>query len=299
MPVDLFPVLKYLPAWLPGMAFKRHALSVREDVQQMRTLLFEGAKEKMKMGASNFLIASLFESLSRDGQISVDDELDIMSVAAVLYGASTDTTSSVMETFLLAMVHYPDVYRKAQDEVDRIVGRDRLPDLTDRDSLPYVEAVIMESYRWHPPFPLGVPHVTTKSDYYQGYHIPKGALVIGNVWAITRNPAVYDDPETFCPERFIDQKQLDPRDMVFGFGRRICPGKVFGDTNLWLAAVSILAAFDIAVPGPGPLSLGGKLNPPAFTSGFITHPEPFECVFKPRSAKTLDLISQTLAAREW
>ena len=120
------------------------------------------------------------------------------------------------------MLHNPNVYRKAQEEVDRVVGRDRLPELSDRGSLPYVEAIIMETYRcvisnippiilnlvieisprWHPPLPLGtfhcctrlqyililifigLPHVARKSDYYEGYYIPKGALVIGNVWYV-------------------------------------------------------------------------------------------------------------------
>ena len=90
-------------------------------------------------------------------------------------------------------------------------------------------------------FSIGVPHTSTQSDQYLGYHIPKGSLVMANIWSVpllrhqfvidsvlikillrqmARNPEIYDDPKSFCPERFINAKPLDPRQMVFGFGRR-------------------------------------------------------------------------------
>jgi len=294
MPVDLFPVLKYFPAWFPGMGFKRHAASVRKDVLAMRHRLFELAKENMKTG-STFLVSSLIESCSRDGELSEEDELDIKGAVSTLYSAGLDTSTSVVETFILAMLHYPDVYRKAQEEIDSVIGNRRLPEIADRNSLPYFEAVVKESYRWNPPLPLGLPHVLIKADHHKGYHIPKGALVMANIWAITQNPAIYDDPQSFRPERYIDGQPLDAREMVFGFGRRICPGKAFGDTNVWLCAVSIAAAFQIS----GQLSdEDRKLDYTAFTTGFVCRPKHFECTITPRSEKIHDLILQTSAARE-
>jgi len=294
MPVDLFPVLKYLPAWFPGMGFKRHANLVREDLEAMRSTLFEMAKENMKPG-STFLVSSLMESYSRDGKMSEEDELDIRGAVATLYGACVDTSTSVIETFILAMLHYPDVYRKAQEEIDHVIGTKRLPELADRDSLPYFEAIMKELYRWHPPLPLGIPHRLMKNDHYQSYHIPKGALVMANIWAITQNPDVYDEPQSFRPERYIYGQPLDAREMVFGFGRRICPGKAFGDTNAWLATVSIAAAFQIS----GQLSEKDRnLDYTAFTTGFVSHPAHFECRITPRSGKIHDLILQTATARE-
>jgi len=295
MPFDLFPALKYFPSWLPGMGFKRRAASVRKDVQVMRDTLFGMAKEKMNTGSSTFLISSLIESYSRDGKLSEDDELDIKGAAAALYGAGVDTSASVVETFILAMLHYPEVYRKAQEEIDRVIGNRRLPEIADRKSLPYFEAIVKELYRWHPPLPLGLPHVSFKSDHYKGYHIPKGALVMGNIWAITQNPAIYDDPQSFRPERYIDGQPLDAREMVFGFGRRICPGKAFGDTNVWLCAVSIAATFQIS----GQLSdKDRELDYTAFTTDFVSRPGHFECAITPRSEQIHDLILQTSAARE-
>jgi cytochrome P450 len=293
MPVDFFPALKYFPSWLPGMGFKRSAISIREDVRKMENVLFAVTKENMRTGSvSSSLVSSLVESHTYGGQISEEDERDIKGAAGVLYAASVDSTTSVVATFLLAMLHHPHVYRKAQEEIDRVLGHERLPVLADRGSLPYFEAVLMELYRWHPPLPLGIPHVALKNDIYREYHIPKGALVFGNLWAITQNPAIYDEPHLFRPERFMDDKQLDPREMIFGFGRRICPGKSFGDANVWLAAVSISASLRITKPP------GGEIDQPMFSSGFMSHPETFECLIKPRFEETLDLIQLTFGARE-
>lgn len=89
-----------------------------------------------------------------------------------------------MATFFLAMMLHPEVQRKAREEIDRVVGDGRLPNVKDRDSLPYVEAVLKEVFRWHPIAPMGLPHEITEDDIYQGYLIPKGAIIIPNIWFV-------------------------------------------------------------------------------------------------------------------
>lgn len=93
-------------------------------------------------------------------------------------------TVSSMATFFLVMTLHPQVQRKAQEEIDRVIGTHRLPTFDDRDSLPYVEAVVKEAYRMHPIAPMGLPHITTADDVYEGYRIPKGAIVISNIWFV-------------------------------------------------------------------------------------------------------------------
>jgi cytochrome P450 len=90
-----------------------------------------------------------------------------------------------MTTFFLAMSKFPEFQQKAQEEIDRVVGTDRLPDYEDRSKLPYVEALLKETFRWHPIAPIGVPHVTTKDDSCGGYSIPKGAMIIPNIWYVS------------------------------------------------------------------------------------------------------------------
>lgn len=89
-----------------------------------------------------------------------------------------------MATFFLAMMLYPQVQHRAREEIDRVVGDGRLPNVKDRGSLPYVEAVLKEVFRWHPIAPMGLPHEITEDDVYQGYLIPKGAIIIPNIWFV-------------------------------------------------------------------------------------------------------------------
>lgn len=86
------------------------------------------------------------------------------------------------------MVLHPGVQQKAWEEIDRVVGGDRLPTLNDRENLPYVEAVLKEVFRWHPLVPMGLPHLVTQDDVFEGYLIPKGAIIIPNIWFVPLLP---------------------------------------------------------------------------------------------------------------
>jgi len=123
------------------------------------------------------------------------------------------------------MVRNPKVLKKAQDELDRVVGKGRLPDFSDKDDLPYLDAIMKEVFRWNPPLPITIPKRATQDDVYRGYFIPAGATVVENVWAICRDPKIYPDPETFNPDRFLKDGKIDPsvfnpEDRIFGAGRR-------------------------------------------------------------------------------
>lgn len=87
-----------------------------------------------------------------------------------------------MKIFFLAMTLHPEVQQKAREEINRVVGSHRLPSFEDRDKLPYVDAVVKEAYRWHPIAPFGLPHVTSEDDHFQGVLIPKGAILMPNIW---------------------------------------------------------------------------------------------------------------------
>ncbi|KAH9917087.1 cytochrome P450 [Fomitopsis serialis] len=146
--------------------------------------------------------------------------------------AGTDTSLTSMIVFVLVMVQYPDVFRKAQDELLRVVGDTRLPDYEDRASLPYLECIIKEVYRWCPAVPTAIPHQAADDDVYRGYYIPKGSMIIPNICfrAMLRDPEVYPEPDVFRPERFFgmatDKQSVmkDPKKIVFGFGRRYATG---------------------------------------------------------------------------
>lgn len=152
---------------------------------------------------------------------------------------------STVQLFFFAMAAHIDVQKKAQDELDRVIGEHRMPCYADRVSLPYIEAIVRECLRWQPVTPIGAPHRSTADDEYRGHFIPKGTLVIANQWyvivqlpqhssfsiaspfhrAILHDPKTYPDPDKFNPDRFMQDEQLnplvkDPKTVAFGFGRR-------------------------------------------------------------------------------
>jgi len=196
------------------------------------------------------------------------------------------------------MAMQSDVQQRAHEEIDAVVGKTRLPDFTDRGSLPYVNAIVKEVLRWQPVLPLSIPHASTEDDMFRGYFIPKGSLVIGNTWSVLHDPVQYPDPEQFKPERFLtddgklDLNVQDPMLAAFGYGRRICPGRYFAENALYLIISCMLMSFDITPP----VNENGtpvKLEP-VIVSGIIVHPAPFECVVKPRSEAAANLIDRSL-----
>ena len=132
---------------------------------------------------------------------------------------------ATVKFFFLAMIFNPKAMRKAQEELDRVVGKGELPGFAHRDDLPYIDALIKEVLRWYPTIPFGVPVRAMRDDVYRGCIIPEGTIVMGNVSAIFRDPEVYPDPNTFNPDRFLKDGKinplvLNPESRAFGAGRR-------------------------------------------------------------------------------
>ncbi|CAA7264563.1 unnamed protein product [Cyclocybe aegerita] len=198
-------------------------------------------------------------------------------------------------SFFFAMVTHPHVQRKAQQELDATVGTGRLPDFSDRQSLPYLEAIYRELLRWRPPGPLGVPHCTSEDDIYNGYFIPKGTTVFSNIRAMTHDEGMYPEPSEFRPERhFTADGKLngDDRILAYGFGRRVCVGRHVASSTLWLMMASVLATFDIMKAKD---DLGNEVEVNTeYTDGLISQKKPFKCLFVPRSNQAIHLIEETM-----
>ncbi|KIJ14781.1 hypothetical protein PAXINDRAFT_12351 [Paxillus involutus ATCC 200175] len=275
----IFPFLKYLPTWLPGLSFYRNAPVSRDLARKMLDTPFEFTKKSMADGSAEPSLVYEFLSRSREagGNGLLDEEI-VKEVAASGLTAGIETTSSVLMAFFLAMAMYPKVQERAQAEIDEVVGRRRLPNFDDRASLPYVEAV------------LRAPHATTEDDMYDGWFIPDQTLVIVNVWAIGHDESRYEDPNTFNPSRFLTPEgELNDDDLhyIYGFGRRICPGRYLAEASLWIAIASVLAVFQIR---KAKNEHGEDIEiVPQFTRGQVTHPAPFKCAIVPRSVEAEQL----------
>ncbi|KAG8777053.1 hypothetical protein FRC12_000568 [Ceratobasidium sp. 428] len=242
--VNIFPALVRVPDWFPWTEWKRTARLWREQKDDAIDSPYNRTKSEMQKEGQDPSMVELMLGQAKDlgfDESEIDDY--VKEVAFILYGGGTDTTVSAILVFFVAMLLFPNVQRKAQEEIDSVIGPDRLPAMEDRSRLPYVGRLIQEVLRWRPIFPLGLPHQCYQDDVYKGYRIPKGALIFGNIWAINHDAKVYNDPETFDPDRFLDTRV--PQSPTFGFGRRLCPGIHYAGSSLFIFIASILAAFKI------------------------------------------------------
>ncbi|KAI9170623.1 Multifunctional cytochrome P450 monooxygenase af510 [Paramyrothecium foliicola] len=289
-PVDAFPVLKYLPSWLPGASFKQTASKWNQINQLVANIPYAFTKESMNApGYQRSMVSRVLEEGQKSGKFDSQDEESLKWAAATLYGGGADTTVSSLTSFVLAMIKFPEVQRKAQEEIDRVIGSGRLPQFEDRDKLPYVNAVAKETFRWFPVAPLGVPHTVDEDFEYDAYVIPKGAMLIPNIWWLLHDPEVFKDPEAFDPTRYISPRnEPDPTDYCFGFGRRICPGRHVADASVFLSVAQLLCCFNLDKALDG----NGKPIEPELRAGagLVIHPHEFPYQITPRSPTHQDLI---------
>ncbi|EIM81471.1 cytochrome P450 [Stereum hirsutum FP-91666 SS1] len=299
--VDIFPWIQHVPSWVPGMGWKKQIDAYKTMVLAMCDVPYQHVLQQLKLGsATSSLTTKLIDRFEeRSGMDSDTKEYYVKSLSATLYNAGTHTTSTALDFLFFVLLVFPDILEKSQEEIDRAVGTDRLPDFTDEQKLPYTSAVIKEILRWGAFVPTGIIRTNAADDIYKGYFIPKGSLLVPNAWAMLHDPRTYAEPEKFRPERFLtadgklDDTVPDP-DAIFGFARRMCPGRFLAFDTMFIGAACIIAAFNIGRElGPD----GEEVTPPlVFTSGLVRHPKSFRCTITPRSEKTLALIHATSAS---
>ncbi|KAJ6594846.1 cytochrome P450 [Mycena capillaripes] len=292
-PMDIIPLLKFVPArWAK---WKRDCSRIRTLQREQYFGLLEETRGRLQHGTENG--SFMEEVLARGEELGMDDELAAYFGAALLETGS-HTTSTYLQSLILALVAYPDAQRKAHEELDRVVGEHRMPTLDDLEYMPYIRAIILETHRFRPVAPLAIPHATTAAEEYQGYIIPKGATIFVNVWGIFHDPALYHDPENFIPDRYllsengtkpgVDGNDLRPT-FVFGFGRRLCPGIHLAQNSININAMNLLWAFDFKPA----LDADGNPVPPdifAYNKGASTAPKPFKCRISPRTPEKARII---------
>jgi cytochrome P450 len=294
--VDMFPFLEHLPDWLPGTEFKKTARRWKQTMMEVGELPYKFAKDRIKEGRASFVSRSV-EQAQLEQTFTTENEHAIKWSAASMYTGGADTSVSTTAAFFLAMTVFPDAQRTAQEEIDRVIGMDRLPTAADRENLPYVNAVVEEAQRWHPIAPMGLAHAVDSEDTVNDFRILKGALLVPVVWWFTRDPEVYHNPEQFKPERFFaPYNEPLATDVTFGFGRRICPGKFLAEASLFLTFAQSLAVFNIQKVS----SSDGVVEPVhTFQNGIISHPGPFEVKVVPRSARVRELVEAVVKDNPW
>ncbi|KAJ7639928.1 cytochrome P450 [Mycena rosella] len=252
--VNTFPILKHIPAWFPFAGFKRQAEEWRKLSRAMLEVPFAETKRQMELGVAppSFTSESLHTLNSGDVYYK-----EPHAAAGTMFIGGADTTVSALGTFILAMLASPEAQTKAQAEIDSVTGGKHLPTV--------------------PP--------SSDGRRIFGYLLPAGSIVLGMPGqAILHDEAVYPDPHTFKPERFLLDGRLNPAvrnpESAFGFGRRLCPGRHMAISSIWITVASLLATFDIRKA----VDEDGRTIEP---SG----PLPFKCCITPRSPGTVALIN--------
>uniref|UniRef100_A0A2N9E4Z7 Uncharacterized protein n=1 Tax=Fagus sylvatica TaxID=28930 RepID=A0A2N9E4Z7_FAGSY len=229
-------------------AYEKHA--ARRD-RLTRAFMEEHTQARNKSGDAKQHFIDALLTLQEKYDLSEDT---IIGLLWDMIAAGMDTTAISVEWAMTELIKNPRVQQKAQEELDRVIGLERIMTEADISNLPYLQCVAKEALRLHPPTPLMLPHKANANVKIGGYNIPKGSTIHVNVWAIARDPAMWKNPLEFRPERFleedVDMKGHDFRLLPFGAGRRVCPGAQLA-TNLVTSMLGHLLHHFVWTPPEG------------------------------------------------
>ncbi|KAM7476814.1 hypothetical protein LguiB_024057 [Lonicera macranthoides] len=258
-------------------AFAKHG--ARRD-RLTRAIMEEHTLARQKSGGAKQHFVDALLTLKDQYDLSEDT---IIGLLWDMITAGMDTTAISVEWAMAELIKNPRVQQKAQEELDRVIGSERVLTEPDVANLPYLQSVTKEALRLHPPTPLMLPHRANANVKVGGYDIPKGSNIHVNVWAVARDPAVWKNASEFRPERFleedVDMKGHDFRLLPFGAGRRVCPGAQLGINLATSMLGHLLHHFSWAPPnGLKPEEIDMSENP-----GLVTYMRtPVQAVPNPR-----------------
>ncbi|KAG6424643.1 hypothetical protein SASPL_115061 [Salvia splendens] len=245
-------IAEFLPVWF-SIFFKNENAAL--DAHNSRTdsftkkIMAEHTLARRNTGSSKNHFVDALLTLQEEYQLSEDT---VIGLLWDMISAGLETVAITVEWALAELVRNPRVQHKAQEELDRVIGQNRVMTEGNIPNLSYLQCVTKECYRMHPPTPLMLPHKASADVKIGGYDVPRGSTVNVNVWAIARDPAVWKDPLQFRPERFqeedVDVKGTDYRLLPFGSGRRICPGAQLGITLVTSLLGHMLHHFTWSLP---------------------------------------------------
>ncbi|ESK86194.1 cytochrome p450 [Moniliophthora roreri MCA 2997] len=311
---DVFPIFRLLPDYLAPWRIRAKQLHDREyglyggflsEIMSDRKKgvdrpdCFVGAYIKERADHGHEVLPG--KGVADDGCLR---DVFLAYAAGQVLEAASDTTACFMKTYVLFMLAYPEVLKKARIELDSVVGSGRLPGFEDEERLPYLIATIKEVLRCRPPIPLGLPHSPSEDVIFDGYMIPKGSIVIGNVNAMHMDPVRFPEPTRFIPERWFASGKLDTSEpmrwgtgpdqdrdnYVLGWGRRYCPGSHIAEASIFITLSRLIWGLNMYSPtGNSP----DPWNEDTYSAGFVTNPHSYDVVFEPRSPEHYAVLQRS------
>ncbi|XP_077126909.1 cytochrome P450 2D17-like isoform X2 [Ranitomeya variabilis] len=218
-------------------------------------------------------IDAFFEEIekNKDSPTSSFTEETLLMVIADLFVAGTDTTSNTLRWSLLMMLLHPHIQKKVHEEIDRVIGSDRVPTIEDQSKMPYTSAVIHEVQRYGNILPIALLHMTYRNTNIQGFDIPKGTTIIPNLTSVLKDKSIWKKPYQFYPEHFMDSEGNFVKNeafIPFSAGRRICVGEQLAKMDLFIFFTSLVQRFEFCIPDDQPF----PRHDPVFTFNYSPHP---------------------------
>ncbi|XP_068164065.1 cytochrome P450 17A2 [Antennarius striatus] len=278
--VDIYPWMKVFPN--KCLRRLKECISVRDRLLSQK---LEEHKSSLGDGDPRDLLDALLKGQMKSGQGQqptgegiTDDH--VLMTAAEAFGAGVETTSTTLLWILAYLLHHPEVQKRVQAELDEQVGGARPVRASDRSRLPYLDCVINEGMRIRPVSPVLIPHVAMSDSSIGGHPVRRGTRVLVNMWSIHHDPRLWDTPDLFRPERFLDDhsERVTPSYFLpFGAGPRVCVGESLARLELFLFMASLLQRMSFKLPdGEPPPNLQGRL-------GVVLQPLPYKVVVTPRA----------------
>ncbi|XP_072048699.1 cytochrome P450 2J4-like [Amphiura filiformis] len=244
-----FPVMKYLQP----SHYKHIQSNISKIIKFINGVIKQHALSRNRENPNDYIHDYLNE-IESNQEVGRETHVNIQTMPVTVMNlliAGTETTSNTLRWSVLYMMVYPEIQKRVQQEIDSVVGRDRLPRLSDKDKLPFTSAVLLEIQRIVSINPLGVPHTCGDDTTIEGYYIPKGSMVVSNLWAVHHDPHTWKNPDKFNPDRFLDKDRcLREREELIPFstGRRICLGENLAKMELYIFFTHLLHHFTFKKP---------------------------------------------------
>uniref|UniRef100_A0A8B9VWC5 Cytochrome P450 subfamily 2 J19 n=1 Tax=Anas zonorhyncha TaxID=75864 RepID=A0A8B9VWC5_9AVES len=274
---QLYNAFPLIMRWLPGPFQKifRHW----EKLQRFVKGVIMKHKEELDQSESGDYIDCYLKEIEKfkGDTSSYFHEENLLCSTLDLFLTGTETTATAIRWALLYMAAYPHIQEKVQLEIDAVIGQCRQPTVEDKEHMPYTSAVLSEVLRMGNIVPLGVPRMSTSDTTLAGFHLPKGTTVMTSLTSIMFDKNVWETPDTFNPEHFLENGQYRRREafLPFSAGKRACPGEQLARTELFIFFTALLQKFTFQVPAGAKLSF-------AFTLSLTRCPRPFQLCALPR-----------------
>lgn len=292
---DFFPVLKWFN-FIIGIDKKLAYLHRKRDAY-LQNLVVERCKKRENDPTAQCETKKVFIDVLLKLQETEPEQYprDIVNgLIGIFFTAGTDTSALTMEWVMSALLKHPDALEKVTAEIDLHVGNHRLLDENDLPKLPYLHSVINETMRLYPVAPLSVPHMSSEKCTVGGYEVPRGTILLTNIWAVHKYPKAWDEPMEFKPERFIDALERDKEGQLwnysflpFGMGRRGCPGNLMAMQFIMLVLGRLVQCFEWERLGNEEVDMS---EGPGLT---MPKAEPLVAVCKPRQSM-MDFLTNNL-----